>query len=33
MQAALWLLDGTSVPGLQELILVLDGSARRQLVR
>ncbi len=29
MQAALLLLDGTSLPGLQQLILALDGMARR----
>ena len=30
MQAALWLLDGTSVPGLKELILALDGKVARR---
>ena len=30
MQAALWLLDGTSLPGLQELILALDGKVARR---
>ena len=30
MQAALWLLDGTSVPGLKELILALDGKLARR---
>ena len=30
MKAALWLLDGTSVPGLRELILALDGKFARR---
>ncbi|MCY3659388.1 MAG: ISAs1 family transposase, partial [Caldilineaceae bacterium] len=30
MQAALWLLDGTSLPGLQALILALDGKVARR---
>ena len=30
MKAALWLLDGTSVPGLRELILALDGKVARR---
>ncbi len=30
MQAALWLLDGTSLPGLKELILALDGKVARR---
>ena len=30
MQTALWLLDGTSVPGLEELILTLDGKVARR---
>ena len=30
MQAALWLLDGTSLPGLQELVLALDGKVARR---
>ena len=30
MKAALWLLDGTSVPGLKELILALDGKFARR---
>ncbi|MCY4519918.1 MAG: ISAs1 family transposase, partial [Caldilineaceae bacterium] len=30
MQAALWLLDGTSLPGLRELILALDGKVARR---
>ena len=29
MKAALWLLDGTSLPGLKELILALDGASWR----
>ncbi len=29
MKAALWLLDGTSLPGLRELILALDGKVAR----
>ena len=30
VKAALWLLDGTSVPGLRELILALDGKVARR---
>ena len=30
MKAALWLLDGTSLPGLRELILALDGKVARR---
>ena len=30
VKAALWLLDGTSVPGLRELILALDGKLARR---
>ena len=30
VKAALWLLDGTSVPGLEELILALDGKLARR---
>ena len=30
MKAALWLLDGTSLPGLEALILALDGKAARR---
>ena len=30
VKAALWLLDGTSVPGLKELILALDGKLARR---
>ncbi len=31
MKAALWLRDGTSLPGLRELILALDGKVARRL--
>jgi len=30
VKAALWLLDGTSLPGLEELILALDGKVARR---
>ena len=30
VKAALWLLDGTSLPGLRELILALDGKVARR---
>ena len=30
MKAALWLLDGTSLPGLRELVLALDGKVARR---
>ncbi|MCY4522092.1 MAG: hypothetical protein OXC13_15110 [Caldilineaceae bacterium] len=30
MKAALWLLAGTSLPGLRELILALDGKVARR---
>ncbi len=30
LRAALWLLDGTSLPGLRELILALDGKVARR---
>ena len=30
VKAALWLLDGTRLPGLRELVLALDGKAARR---